>query len=32
MSQASAEVGPSEPADKQPSGFEEKASEEEAKE
>jgi hypothetical protein len=30
MSQASAEVGPSEPADKQPSGFEEKAAEGEA--
>jgi hypothetical protein len=30
MSQASIEVGPSEPADKQPSGFEEKAVEEEA--
>jgi hypothetical protein len=30
MSQASAEVGPLEPADKQPSGFEEKAAEEEA--
>jgi hypothetical protein len=30
MSQASAEVGPSEPADKQPLGFEEKTAEEEA--
>ena len=30
MSQASAEVGPSDPVDKQPSGFEEKAAEEEA--
>jgi hypothetical protein len=30
VSQASVEVGPSEPADKQPSGFEEKAAEEEA--
>ena len=30
MNQTNAEVGPSEPADKQPSGFEEKSAEEEA--